>query len=1325
MRTFRRIALVVGMVVVVLALGGWIGLRAYLSSSKARTLAADKLSAMVGLPVEVEHLSVGMASSSLSFRVVEPAADGRPAEELLRVDSVSADVSLVDLAGGHAAPTDVTVHGLALTLHFDRDGKLLTKMPKSSGGGETHVPVVHADGVTLTLKQDGRPDFVLSNATLAVTPDGDKVGVRGSVDDPNWAKWEVTGEADAKAGTGSVELATAAGPLKMDLLRSIPFIPESTWKAITATGTTPARITLASGSDKKFRYDVVLKPTGAADVTLPDIEATLTKVAGTFDIHDAKVQMTDCSAALADGSVRVSGTLDFAAEPSDLRLNVAVAGADMQKLPAAWGLPQKLEGKLRGKADLELKVQKDGKMEPRGGGSAVVEGAKWNGLPVEIGLRLHGNGKQYRFETADQPAGVTNTKSSRQPPVRREVTRTGQSRAARRQAPQPPAPAAPPAAQAPKDDNAPSTIDANVALRDVDVAELLKRLDVKIPYRLGGKVTVQARVTIPLARADNTRSYRVVGTLTSPEARFEEMVVHDLTARVEYANGTLKLTELRGTIPTPGGTGSPGVFSGTASAAVDPRGELSAALSLDRIPLGEVAKAVPGGLAVSGIVNGHADFRAPLDRLTDAATWVGSADVAADELGLFGRTVRGASAKLRVERGTATLTPVRAVVEGLPVTADATLGLAKPYKFDGTLRTTPLDVASLRKLVPELSLPFALEGRLSTTAKVGGTISPFAIDASGAATATELTIGPSTGNKLSFKWALDTDRLRVTDLAADLFGGTVAGSADVPLDTTKAGKFDVSFKNLDAGQATKVVPDLPVRVTGQVSGKFDGEVPAAKPGQARNVVANLDLTAPKLTVQGIPAERLTGKVGLADRGVDYALQGHALGGTFDIKGRYPTRRQAAPPRPAGDRGSLNLRGIDLRYLAQVFKVEALRPLRGRVDLALSFAEDFSDGTGRLAVNGLGWGNDIIADQLAGAIQVRNGTLTLDNFGGPFAGGEFRARARVEMASPRRNFVVLTIDRADAKQLFAPAPSLADSATGQVSVVFRGRLGTDTRGTGTLSFDRGTLLGLDASNLRLPFDLAAGTGGGGELTVRDAAADVGEGRLRAQATYTWGVSSRLSGQVRFTRVRLRNVLARSGESSLFGNGRITGRFDFGGSDVRSAADVSGTLTATLNQTSVQEIPIISLVTPYLSTATGIGTFNSGEVRGRLSNGVFRLDRLALASSSAQLFASGSITLAGRLDLDVVARTGQFGLSDRGLRLLGLGLPTIGPIPIGLIRDVSDFLSNQTVRLRVTGTISQPSVQVNVAALLSEEAVRFFLNRYLPGAGALYSGEPFGE
>ena len=273
------------------------------------------------------------------------------------------------------------------------------------------------------------------------------------------------------------------------------------------------------------------------------------------------------------------------------------------------------------------------------------------------------------------------------------------------------------------------------------------------------------------------------------------------------------------------------------------------------------------------------------------------------------------------------------------------------------------------------------------------------------------------------------------------------------------------------------------------------------------------------------------------------------------------------------------------------------------------------------------------------------------------------------------------------------------------------------GTAEVSVARGKLGGLDVSGLRLPveFDLT----GGGRVGVRNATTTVGEGRADVDLSYDLAAGGRLAGQVRFRDVRVSRL---GGPQALFGSGRLTGRFDVSGETVRSANDITGRLVATVQQASVREIPVLNVVAPFLNPRALARPFDTGDIQGRLRGGVFRLERLALSNDQADVFADGTITLQKRLDLHVVARTGNLGGSVSLLRAFGARIPALGPIPVGLILDVSEFLSNRTVRLNVTGTTDQPVVRVNTSALLAEEAVRFFLGRYLPGLEQLRQLNP---
>jgi len=1305
-----------------------VGVGIYLATPAGKAMVARQIASRIGMPVEVQSVRIGLVSSSIGMRVFDPAAPDPAKAEVLAVESASADVSLFGILRGQFAPTEVDLRGVNLLLHVSADGEVLTTLPKTSGGGApgTATPAITLTGGRLTVRQEGRPEFALQNLDLRVTTTADG-GARldGTIDDPAWSKWSVAGEISGTSPGGWVELATGDGPLTMDRLTSVPFVPPAVWESVRADGRGAVKVRVWKSAGDDIEYSVDITP-AAADLTLPDASVTLNKVTGLIRVTGAEVKLTGTKAELAGGTLAVDGDLNFGGDPTTVALKVAAEGLDIRRLPPEWKLPRDFAGKLKGQADLTLRIHDDGRIEPDGGGEGVITDVKVLDFDADdIPIRLRKSGDRYEFQQPKTKA--TGLRGTRRAPVRCAAPRAAELVAISADfEPQDPAPQKkdpPPPAKEPKKDSDPkadddsTTLDATIRLRDIEIAELLDRLKVKLDYKIAGKITVEAAIAVPVTGALSSSAYEFTGSVSSPALRLEGLTVREFAAKMTYKDGKLTLNDLSGKIDQPGRpAGEAGVFRGTATAAVSPPGDATASLKIDRVPLGEVLKAAPGFAAdVRGTVSGKVSLKAPYEKLWDPELWTGSGDVTSDELVVEGRAAKGVRLAGEVAGGKLVIKDAGLSLEGIPVTAEGTFGLTDKLAFSAVVRTSGADVTDLRKLVPEVEIPAPVEGVLETETKVTGTVSPLAFTAAGTVTASKLRLARSTANRVSVKWELTRDKLTVSELKAEAFGGTVTGSADVPFDREKAGKFEVAFKELDAAVATELVPDFPVRIAGKVSGKVGGDIPPAKPGEPRVGNLNVDLTAPRLTVQGIPAERLVGKGTIRGGAVEYQLEGRTLGGSFEIKGRYPGKRKAADGMGAADRGSFRLTGLDLSRVATGVGFRSLAPLGGRVDVNFDFENDLSAGSGRVTVTRLQWGRDLIAEELTGQLTLQDGLLQLPEVTGRVAGGSLRARGRVFLTDTARNYFSVSIIGADAKRLLAPLDA-GDVLEGPLTVVVRGRLGSETRASGTVTLPRGSASGVPVTDLRVPFEFATSPGGLGRLSVREASATAGSGRIRAELTADWGLETRVDGKIRFTEVPLRAVSPALGESSLFGNGRITGRFDLNGRNVRSIDDLGGSLVATLNNTSVKEIPILRQATRFLNPSGLVKPFQAGDVRATLSRGTFRIQRLALANPAAQLFAEGTLTTSGRVDLDVVAHTGTIGPDVRGLRLFGLRLPSLGPIPIGLIRDVSDFLSNRTVRLTITGTTDNPIVRVNVGALLTDQAVRFFLSRYVVPADA---------
>lgn len=870
---------------------------------------------------------------------------------------------------------------------------------------------------------------------------------------------------------------------------------------------------------------------------------------------------------------------------------------------------------------------------------------------------------------------------------------------------QPPAPA--PAA----DD--PTVVRANLRLKDVDLGELVAKANVNLPVKLSGKISVDVAAEIPLTEARTLKAYKVRGKATVPALAVGDFAFRDVAADIDFSNGVLTLTELSAKVPDPARPAAPGLIRGSAKFGVDPRGDLSADLKLTDVPVGEVLKAHPdlAGLA-AGPLSGALDFRLPADKLNSLAAAVADGHLASPGLTAAGRKLGPTRLDLKLRDGVARVTDATSTVEGLPVRGSASVTLSGKYPFEATVTTRPTEVADLAKLAGPGALPVDVRGKVELTAAATGTLSPLAYSLGGKAAAAELVVGTARLDKVSFDYKLTEAALTLSDLKAEAFGGTAAGGGTVPLRETDPGEFSVTLTDLDASALTKAVPSLPLKLDGRVGGTVSGTLPPAEAGKPRAATVAVDVQAPRLRVQGVPTSRLRGKVDYAPGALVYKLTGESLGGTFDLDGTYPL---AAKPGDAPGGGAFRLNRVQLRRLAEALDAPGLAPLRGRLYVAVRYRYDAAGrgpfGEGEVRINDFGWselGGTRDRSDLVAPVRVTPEAIDLPDLAGQLAGGVLRGRVRYNLARPDRSYYNLTLDKANADRLLAPfgAGDGFGRAT-KLSVQVRGTLGRELRGTGSVTASRAAVAGTDLSDLRVPFEYAVAPGAGGQVTVRDLNAQAAGGRVTGQAVYRWGAASTLEGGFRFVGVSLRQLL---GISVGITAGRFNGRFDFAGRDAKTVNDITGVLSGSFNDPNPFDAPVLRQLQPFLNPRQILTPLSEGDVRARLAGGVFRVERFTLSGNNLRVYADGTLALNGRIDLDFKAQTGQVAGGAGALALFGI--PAVGPIPIGAVIRASQFLSNRSVLLKVTGTVDNPTVQVNVAALLADEAIRYFLGGINP-------------
>jgi hypothetical protein len=417
-RRIRRCA-VVGLAVVgaaVLLLRTGVGI--YLDTARGRGALAGQIGSKIGLPVEVGDVALGSNSSTITFRVLDPPLGNRPNAEIFSVDSATADVSFVDVVTGRAYPKELHLRGVRLTLRLDATGKLLTSLPTqpiSIGQGE--ISSITVDSGQVTIQQDGRPEFHLSGLNLKAARVANTFILSGSADDPVWGKWHLSGEFEATAKTGWIDLATADTLVTTERLKSIPYLSLSLWENAWPSGRVQATAHFAVGPNNDLKYDIRMQAERLA-LGIPAAEVTLTDVAGVLRIHEGLVEIYGIEGKpvargnLAGGTVAVSARWDCREDPAiGEPLVVSVDRLVVKDLPANWriksvgGLNME-DGFLSGIAKIRLVTYNDGRIETYGNGQGIIDLPHIFGGQGKLEVDLGGNGHRLNINLAGAAAPI-------------------------------------------------------------------------------------------------------------------------------------------------------------------------------------------------------------------------------------------------------------------------------------------------------------------------------------------------------------------------------------------------------------------------------------------------------------------------------------------------------------------------------------------------------------------------------------------------------------------------------------------------------------------------------------------------------------------------------------------------------------------------------------------------------------------------------------------------------------------------------------------------------------------------------------------------------
>jgi hypothetical protein len=124
-RSFKRTALTL----LALAAAVYCGAMWFLRSAYAVEQVTTRLSAVLGAPVRIGGLDIGIGRSLLTGLAIYERGSQPTDRPWLTIDAVDADLSLMQLVRGDVADGMVTLRHVHVTLHVDRAGHLLPRLP--------------------------------------------------------------------------------------------------------------------------------------------------------------------------------------------------------------------------------------------------------------------------------------------------------------------------------------------------------------------------------------------------------------------------------------------------------------------------------------------------------------------------------------------------------------------------------------------------------------------------------------------------------------------------------------------------------------------------------------------------------------------------------------------------------------------------------------------------------------------------------------------------------------------------------------------------------------------------------------------------------------------------------------------------------------------------------------------------------------------------------------------------------------------------------------------------------------------------------------------
>lgn len=857
---------------------------------------------------------------------------------------------------------------------------------------------------------------------------------------------------------------------------------------------------------------------------------------------------------------------------------------------------------------------------------------------------------------------------------------------------------------------APFDFDARLALSNFDLAILDQ-----LPATIRPPATIKGRTGVSAKFQGSLEPMRLSGggALVAKQIDVDRVRVDSVSTNFTLVDQQLRLKRLEAKLYG-------GELRGSLTAPLAAHAASQAKLDWRGVQLGRLLDDWRGASNyMAGRSQGRVELAAERDALRDPTRWRGKVSLSADNFSLWGWSVRSAAIEADLDAGD--LQIQKFAVETRPIAprpatrfnGSGRLSVAAPYDFQGRFKLDGFDLDRLKTLSAKIRPPTQIGGLVGASGEANGTLQPLQAAGRGTISAVGLTAARARVDSLTANITADGQAVELKDLAVQLYQGRLDGDVHIPLDGQIPGRISLVAEHVDLGKMAANIARLSLKLSGLADAQLQAKIPPGRLAQPAQWRVDATLDAPEILINSLRFGKLHGQVDYRHAALDYQADGELLEGRWKIAGVW---RDADHANASGEnRGSMQLEGARLDRLSEIFRRSgAAESLAGTVNVQLNYRHDpatgLPEGQGKFEIVGLREGDTLLSNRIAGAVRATPHAVTLEQLRGSLAGGLLSANGEWFLDLHRRSRFHISLYAIDLNELLQSRlpPGVRIVGAADLDLLAFAGQGRPWKFDGIATIREAEIDGVPLTDVRAPFDgLYDPSSGRGELHAREATAQLAFGHVTASASTVSAGGLSIDAHGKFTDINVHQLLKRWGSASQYGAGKMTGDFTLGGRDVQSMNDLTGTLKAKLRDTQAASLPLAQTLQSYIAGGlTASSRFGNGDLRARLARGVVRIQRLSLSSPQMKLFVQGGVSLAGRLNLSVVANTGQVNATP-ALLLIAARLSVLVSPPVGLLLEANQFLSNQVVYLDVTGTIHSPTVRIRPLPMLEEEAIRFFL------------------